>query len=79
MSSTDTRILTSISPEYATYLSSESKRRKVTKRVIIEDMFAIYIEKQKESALQSAYAQMAHDEEYREESRNMAERYLTHG
>jgi hypothetical protein len=79
MAPTDTRILTSISSEYASYLSSESKRRKVTKRAIIEDMFAVYIETQRAVSLKSAYAQMAEDEAYQQESRDMAEQYLTHG
>ena len=42
---TDIRLLTSLRPDYAEFLTNESKRRKTTKRRIIEDMFSLYIEK----------------------------------
>ncbi len=72
----DTRLLTSLRTEYTAFLTSESKRRKTTKRAIIEDMFALYIEKKWETEMRAQYAQMEDDHEYISESRTLARNYL---
>jgi len=56
----------------------ESKRRKTSKKDIIDDMFALYIEVSKKQKLEDAYRSMAMDDEYLAESQNLANNHLSH-